>query len=153
MKASRDQDELVGVKIADLAGEDRYRPDEPVLEGGSIHVDGEGTVVTTEMPAVRGAQSQHTKEQIEQHLCEYLGCEKVVWITDGIDPDETNGHVDDVACYVRPGEVACIWTDDEDNPFYEQCQAAYAQLSQATDAKGRRLKVHKLTMPKKPTRI
>ena len=149
-----DQDELVGVKIADLAGVDRYRPDEFVLEGGSIHVDGEGTVVTTEMCLLsEGRNPQYTKEQIEQHLCEYLGCEKVVWITDGIDPDETNGHVDDVACYVRPGEVACIWTDDEDNPFYEQCQAAYAQLSQATDAKGRRLKVHKLTMPKKPTHM
>ena len=70
---------------------------------------------------------------------------------DGIDPDETNGHIDDVACFVRPGEVACIWTDDQNNPFYDWCQAAYETLSNATDAKGRKLKVHKLTMPKEPT--
>jgi len=46
--------------------------------------------------------------------------------------------------------VACIWTDDPDNPFYDACQAAYKTLSEATDAKGRKLKVWKLTMPKKP---
>ena len=56
-----------------------------------------------------------------------------------------------MACFVRPGEVACIWTDDEDNPFYEAAHAAYETLSNATDAKGRQLKVHKLTMPKEPT--
>ena len=52
---------------------------------------------------------------------------------------------------MRPGEVACIWTDDEDNPFYEAAHAAYETLSNATDAKGRQLRVHKLTMPKEPT--
>ena len=71
---------------------------------------------------------------------------------DGIDPDETNGHIDDVACFVRPGEVACIWTDDQNNPFYDLGSRPPATtLSNATDAKGRKLKVHKLTMPKEPT--
>jgi agmatine deiminase len=71
-------------------------------------------------------------------------------VKDGIDPEETNGQIDDVACFVRPGEVACIWTEDESDPFYAAAQAAYEQLSAATDAKGRKLKVHKLTLPKKP---
>ena len=147
-----DQDALVGCKVADLAGVDRYRPDSFVLEGGSIHVDGEGTVMTTEMCLLsEGRNPELSKEQIENYLCEYLGVDKVIWIKDGIDPEETNGHIDDVACFVRPGEVACIWTDDEDNPFYEATHAAYDTLSQATDAKGRQLKVHKLTMPKEPT--
>ena len=147
-----DQDALVGLKVADLAGVDRYRPDSFVLEGGSIHVDGEGTVMTTEMCLLsEGRNPELSKEQIENYLCEYLGVDKVIWIKDGIDPEETNGHIDDVACFVRPGEVACIWTDDEDNPFYEAAHAAYETLSNATDAKGRQLKVHKLTMPKEPT--
>ena len=142
---------LVGLKVADLAGVDRYRPDSFVLEGGSIHVDGEGTVMTTEMCLLsEGRNPELSKEQIENYLCEYLGVDKVIWIKDGIDPEETNGHIDDVACFVRPGEVACIWTDDEDNPFYEAAHAAYETLSNATDAKGRALKVHKLTMPKEP---
>ena len=83
-------------------------------------------------------------------LLDCLGCEKVLWIKDGIDPDETNGHIDDVACFVAPGEVACIWTEDKNHPFYEQAQAAYRFLSGATDARGRKLKVHKLCLTKKP---
>ena len=55
-----------------------------------------------------------------------------------------------MACFVRPGEVACIWTDDPEHPFYEQAQAAYKELSEATDAKGRKLKIHKLCLTKKP---
>ena len=76
--------------------------------------------MTTEMCLLsEGRNPELSKEQIENYLCEYLGVDKVIWIKDGIDPEETNGHIDDVACFVRPGEVACIWTDDEDNPFYE----------------------------------
>ena len=147
-----DQDALIGVKVADLAHADRYRPESFVLEGGSIHVDGEGTVITTEMCLLsEGRNPDLSREQIEDYLKEYLNVEKVIWVKDGIDPDETNGHIDDVACFIRPGEVACIWTDDESNPFYDWCQAAYETLSNATDAKGRQLKVHKLTMPKEPT--
>ena len=147
-----DQDELVGVKMADLSGVERYRPEDFILEGGSIHVDGEGTVITTKMCLLsEGRNPGKTQEEIEELLGEYLGVEKVIWVTDGIDPEETNGHIDDVACYVAPGEVACIWTDDPENPFYEASHAAYKELSEAVDAKGRQLKVHKLVMPKKPT--
>ena len=111
-----------------------------------------GLYDTTEMCLLSpGRNPELSKEDIEGYLREYLNVEKVIWIKDGIDPDETNGHIDDVACFIRPGEVACIWTDDEDNPFYEAAHAAYDTLSQATDAKGRQLKVHKLTMPKVPT--
>ena len=146
-----DKDDQVAQKICELAGADSYRTDGFVLEGGSIHVDGEGTVLTTEMCLLsRGRNPGMSREEIERKLCDYLGCEKVLWIRDGIDPDETNGHIDDVACFIRPGEVACIWTDDEDNPFYEAAHAAYETLSNATDAKGRQLRVHKLTMPKEP---
>lgn len=88
--------------------------------------------------------------EIERMLCDYLGCEKVLWLRDGIDPEETNGHIDDVACFIRPGEVACIWTDDPQNPFYQPARDAYDTLSQATDAKGRKLKVHKLCLTQQP---
>ena len=107
--------------------------------------------MTTEMCLLSpGRNPDMNQEEIEKMLLDYLGCEKVIWLKDGIDPDETNGHIDDVACFVRPGEVACIWTEDKENPFYEAAQAAYRTLSEATDAKGRRLKVHKLCLTKKP---
>ena len=146
-----DKDDQVARKICEIAGVDSYRTENFVLEGGSIHVDGEGTVLTTEMCLLSaGRNPDKSKEEIEKMLLDYLGCEKVLWIKDGIDPDETNGHIDDVACFVAPGEVACIWTEDKNHPFYEQAQAAYRFLSGATDAKGRKLKVHKLCLTKKP---
>ena len=55
-----------------------------------------------------------------------------------------------MACFVAPGEVACIWTEDESHPFYREAQEAYKTLSEATDAKGRKLKIHKLCLTKKP---
>ena len=146
-----DKDDQIARKICEIADVDSYRTEGFVLEGGSIHVDGEGTVLTTEMCLLsEGRNPDKSKEEIEQMICDYLGCEKVLWIKDGIDPDETNGHIDDVACFIAPGEVACIWTEDKDHPFYEQAQAAYRFLSEATDAKGRKLKVHKLCLTKKP---
>ncbi|MEA5152284.1 MAG: agmatine deiminase [Oscillospiraceae bacterium] len=147
-----DADDAIARKVCEIENIDSYRTDDFVLEGGSIHVDGEGTLLTTEMCLLSEGRNPHmSREEIERTLRDYLNVEKIIWIKDGIDPDETTGHVDDVACFVRPGEVACIWTDDAENPFYEQCQAAYRTLSAATDAKGRALRVWKLTMPKKPT--
>ena len=155
-------DDAMAQKICDLQDIDSYRTDADscpagldfILEGGSIHVDGEGTLITTEMCLLNPESGRNfpelDREQIEMMLKEYLNLEKIIWIKDGIDPYETNGHIDDVACYVRPGEVACIWTDDPEHPFYAPARAAYETLSNATDAKGRKLKVHKLCMTKKP---
>ena len=73
----------------------------------------------------------------------------MLWLKDGIDPDETNGHVDDVACFVRPGEVACIYTENKSDPFYKVAQDNYKALCEMTDAKGRKLKVRKVCTPSK----
>ena len=149
-----DMDQMVAQKVCEIESIDTYRTPGFVLEGGSIHSDGEGTLLTTEMCLLsEGRNPDKSKEEIEDMLKEYLNLEKIIWIKDGIDPDETNGHVDDVACFIRPGEVACIWTEDKDNYFYDWCQAAYKTLSEATDAKGRKLKVHKLCMPEKQVTI
>jgi agmatine deiminase len=144
-------DDQIAQKVCEIEGIDSYRTEGFVLEGGSFHVDGEGTLITTEMCLLsEGRNPDMSREEIEKQLGDYLNIDKVIWIKDGIDPDETNGHIDDVACYVRPGEVACIWTEDKENPFYEEAQAAYKTLSEATDAKGRKLKVHKLCLTDKP---
>lgn len=109
---------------------------------------GQGTVVATEMCLLNEDRNpQHTEEQIEEKLSEYFGIEKVIWIKGGIDPYETNGHVDDVACFSALGEVCCMWADDPNHKFYKECQEAYRTLSEVTDARGRKLKVHKVIMP------
>lgn len=146
-----DQDDLVAQKVCEIEGVDSYRTDDFILEGGSISVDGEGTLLTTEMCLLSEGRNSHmTKDEIEAKLKDYLNLEKVIWIKNGVDPYETNGHIDDVACFVRPGEVACIYTEDENHPFYEVAQETYKALCEATDAKGRKLKVHKLCVTKEP---
>ena len=149
-----DQDNMIAQKVCELERVDSYKTKNFVLEGGSFHVDGEGTVITSEMCLLSEGRNPHlSKAEIEDMLKEYLNAEKVIWVKDGIDPDETNGHIDDVACFVRPGEVACIYTDNKEDPFYQVCQDTYNQLINETDAKGRKLKVHKLTTPKLPVTL
>lgn len=155
-----DKDEQIALKMAEFSGVRRYRPDSLILEGGSITVDGEGTCVVTDMCLLspgRNASvsdlepwSEGLRRYMDEQLAKYLNVEKIIWVKDGIDPDETNGHIDDVATFIAPGVMACIWTDDPDYPFYRECHAAFETLSGATDAKGRKLKVYKLPMPAKP---
>ena len=144
-----DTDDAIPRKVAELEEVDYYKADNFVLEGGSITVDGEGTLITTEMCLLsKGRNPSLSKKQIEEKLKNYLNIKKVIWLKNGIDPNETNGHVDDVCCFARPGEVICIWTKDKTNPYYNVCHEAYNTLKKATDAKGRKLKIYKLCMPK-----
>ncbi|HOT23642.1 MAG TPA: agmatine deiminase [Thermoleophilia bacterium] len=142
-----DKDQLVPLKVAEIERVDRYKAP-LVLEGGSIHVDGEGTVLTTEECLLSpGRNPDLTREQIEQYLRDYLNVETVIWLARGIDPEETNGHVDDVACFVRPGVVLAAVTEDNDDWRYELLQDNLRRLREATDARGRRLEVHTIPMP------
>jgi len=142
-----DKDQMIPLKLSELAGVDRYKAP-LVLEGGSIHVDGEGTVITTEECLLSpGRNPQLTREEIEERLRAYLNVEKVIWLGKGIDPDETNGHVDDVACFARPGVVFAGITDDKDDWRYQLLQDNLRTLQAATDAKGRKLEIHTVPMP------
>ena len=142
-----DQDDLVARKVLELEGRDRYRAP-LILEGGAIHVDGEGTLLTTEECLMNPNRNPHLdKGQIEILLHEYLGIGSVIWLGKGVIDDETNGHVDNLCCFVRPGEVALTWTDNKRDPQYRVSQDAYERLMSARDAQGRRLKVHKLIQP------
>lgn len=119
-----------------------------VLEGGSIHSDGEGTVIVTEACLLSGGRNPSlTKEEIEDRLREYLGAEKIIWLPYGIYNDETDEHVDNVCAFVRPGEVVLAWTDKSDDPQYNMSQADLRLLEEETDARGRRFIVHRLPIP------
>lgn len=142
-----DLDEAVPGKVAEMEGCDSYRAP-LVLEGGSIHVDGEGTCLTTaECLLSPGRNPSLTREQIEAHLKEYLNVEKVLWVPRGVFRDETTGHVDNITCFLRPGVLALTWTDDKSDPQYERSAEAYEYLMSATDARGRSLEVHKIHQP------
>lgn len=144
-----DKDDKMARKLCDLYDKDMYDAGDFVLEGGSIHVDGEGTCITTEACLLSGGRNPDmTKEEIEEKLKEYLGIEKVIWLKRGIYNDETNEHVDNVCAFVKPSEVVLAWTDDKNDPQYEMSKSCYDILSESTDAKGRKLTIHKLYLPK-----
>ena len=142
-----DLDDLVARKVADLEGADRYRAP-LVLEGGSIHVDGEGTLLTTEECLLNPNRNPDlSKDEIDSYLKEYTGVSTIVWLRAGVYRDETSGHVDNIACFLRPSVVALTWTDDHNDPQFPTSKEALERLGRATDAKGRRFEVVKIHQP------
>jgi agmatine deiminase len=111
-------------------------------------VDGEGTVLTTEECLLNPNRNPElSREQIEQILCAYLGAEKIIWLGRGVVNDETDGHVDNLACFIRPGVVLISWTDDECDPQCAISRDAVRRLQAATDAHGRSLEVVRVPSP------
>jgi len=140
-------DQLVASRILDFEGLDRYVAP-LVLEPGSIHVDGEGTLLTTEECLLNKNRNPYlSRGEIEQVLQEYLGIERILWLGHGIYLDETDGHVDNLCCWIRPGVVALNWTDDHSDPQYEISCEALERLTSKADALGRHLIVRKIHQP------
>ena len=142
-----DRDDEVAQKVLELEGADRYRTSF-VLEGGAIHVDGQGTVLTTEECLLNTNRNpQLGRADVEEQLRRYLGATTVIWLDRGVYLDETGGHIDELACFTSPGHVALTWTDDAQDPQYEISLDAYRRLRHARDARGRKLVVHKIHQP------
>lgn len=143
-----DKDNKMAVKLCDLMNIDVYDASHIIMEGGSFHVDGEGTLITTEACLLSaGRNPQLTKVKIEQVLREYLNIEKIIWLKNGIYQDETNEHVDNICAFTAPGEIVLAWTEDKEDPQYQMSKSCYDILDKETDAKGRRFKIHKLPQP------
>jgi agmatine deiminase len=117
-----------------------------VLEGGSICVDGEGTLITTEQCLLNPNRNPELERaQIEALLADYLGAETVIWLPHGLAEDnDTDGHVDNIAAFVEPGRVLLQTVADVASPNYEPLQENLERLRGATDARGRRIEVVEL---------
>lgn len=149
-----EKDDQVAAGVCEALGYDCYEAHPFVLEGGSIHSDGEGTVLVTEACLLSaGRNPALSKEEIEEKLKAYLGAGKVIWLPRGIYNDETNEHVDNICAFARPGEVILAWTDEESDPQYALSSRCLEVLARETDARGRKLTVHKLPIPKEPVCI
>lgn len=145
--SSWERDDRVAAKVLEIEGADRYRAP-IVLEGGAIHVDGEGTVLSTEECLLnRNRNPRLSREQIEVALHDHLGTQKVVWLGRGVFADETDGHVDNLACFARPGVVLLSWAGEESDPQHEISAEALGRLEAATDARGRPFEVVRLPSP------
>jgi agmatine deiminase len=119
-----------------------------VLEGGAFHLDGEGTLLTTEECLLNPNRNPGlAKPEIEDLLKAHLGVRKVIWLGRGYDQDETDGHVDEIACFARPGVVIALTTDDTGDANFERFQDNLDRLRHARDAAGRELEVVPVRQP------
>ncbi len=121
-----------------------------VMEGGSFHTDGEGTLLTTkECLLNQNRNPQLSQKDIETQLHRYLGTNTVVWLNRGLDGDETDGHVDNVACFAAPGHVMVQVCEEFDDENFLRSKENMQILEAARDAKGKKLTITKIPQPPK----
>jgi agmatine deiminase len=136
-----DQDALMGSRILQHVGVKEFTS-RMVAEGGSISVDGEGTIITTESCLLNPNRNPTwSRAEIEAELCRTLGAEKVIWLPGDVEETETDGHVDGVAAFIEPGRVLMEINPDKTDPHYHVGQENLAAMRRKTDARGRKLEI------------
>jgi agmatine deiminase len=126
------------------------KPWRVVMEGGSLDVNGRGTILTTEECLLSPVQARNpgmSREDIERALCEHLGARKVLWLGNGIAGDDTHGHVDDLARFVDARTVVIAAEPDASDPNHAPLRENRVRLERMTNADGDRLRVETLPMP------
>lgn len=146
-----DEDNAVPPAIAKALGLPVFNFEHFILEGGSIDTNGQGTLLTTES-CLLNANRNPTLDRpaIEKKLREKLGVKKILWLGDGIEGDDTDGHVDDITRFIGPSTVITAVEEDEHDPNFEPLQRNLDRLHTMRLADGEPL--HVLTLPM-PTRI
>ncbi|MEQ8200290.1 MAG: agmatine deiminase family protein [Syntrophomonadaceae bacterium] len=142
-----EKDDRLAAVILDAVKVPRF--DAPlVMEGGSIHVDGEGTMLTTEECLLNPNRNPHLdRVRIEEYLGLYLGIDKVIWLKRGLSGDETDGHIDNLACWAGPGRVLLQVCDDPGDDNHAITVESREILRQASDARGRALDIIEIPQP------
>lgn len=142
-----DLDDAVPQHVAAYRGLPLFSPG-IVMEGGSIEVNGRGTLLTTEACLLNKNRNPHlTKAEIEQYLKDYVGVSKILWLGDGIIGDDTDGHIDDLTRFVSADTVVTVVEEDPADENYEILQDNLRRLRTLTDQDGQPLRVVELPMP------
>lgn len=119
-----------------------------ILEGGAIHVDGQGTLITTKECVLNNNRNKNiTCEKLEEYFYRYLNIKKVIWLNKGLYGDETDGHVDNVACFVAPGHVVIQAPSDKNDPNYPNFVENLAILKETTDCNDKPLEITIIPQP------
>jgi agmatine deiminase len=146
-----DLDEVAPTRIAQILDVPVFYPS-MILEGGAIDVNGAGALLTTESCLLNKNRNPNlSREEIEQHLYDFLGVREILWLGSGIAGDDTDGHIDDLARFVSERTVAAVVEDDSGDDNYESLQENLARLREMKIA-GREIDVTTLPMPKKIVR-
>jgi len=142
-----DLDDVVPTKIASYFNLPVFYPG-LVMEGGSIDLNGSGTLLTTTSCLLnRNRNPTRSKEQIEQALRDFLGVRNILWLGDGIEGDDTDGHVDDITRFVDRTTVVTAVEEDSSDPNHEPLAANMERLQNMRVEDGTPIKVVKLPMP------
>lgn len=142
-----DLDDAVPQRIAQWLKVPLFRPG-IVMEGGALDVNGKGTLLTTESCLLnKNRNPQLSKTQIEQYLKDYLGVDHILWLGKGIEGDDTDGHVDDLARFVNATTLVAVLEEDPHDINYMPLQENFRKLQTMKDQDSRRLHVVKLPMP------
>lgn len=143
-----DLDDVVPTRIARELGVPVFHPG-IVLEGGSIDVNGQGTLLTTEACLLNPNRNPELDQAaVEGYLREYLGVSHILWLGEGIVGDDTDGHVDDLTRFVDPTTVVTVVEDDPADENYERLQSNLERLNRMTNQDGTPLRVVTLPMPR-----
>jgi agmatine deiminase len=143
-------DAAFGGRALEMAGIKSYRAP-LVCEGGAIHVDGEGTLITTEQCLLNPNRNPELDaQQVEERLALFTGARRIIWLGEGFSDDETDGHVDNIACFVAPGRVIVGVPAQRSHPDFEPVAEAIRRLGEVRDAEGRRLEIVEIVQPVKP---
>jgi len=143
-----DLDDVIPTRIGQELGIPVYQPG-IVMEGGSIDVNGRGTLLTTEACLLHPNRNPHLgRSEIEGYLRDYLGVSRILWLGDGIVGDDTDGHVDDLTRFVDPETVVTVVEEDPADENYEPLQENLERLRGMTDQDGGPLRIVTLPMPR-----
>jgi agmatine deiminase len=123
-----------------------------VLEGGAVHTDGAGTLLTTEAVVFDAERNPGlSRGDAERELCATLNASRVIWLGQGLTDDDTGGHVDNLACFAAPGVVLALTSRDPNDANYPALKDNLDRLKAARDARGRELEVIEVPQPRART--
>ncbi|MCB1215464.1 MAG: agmatine deiminase family protein [Deltaproteobacteria bacterium] len=141
-------DNMIPQKIADLLSLKTVRP-HMILEGGSIDVNGQGALITSEQCLLNPNRNPSlSKRDIEGHLMNFLGVQDILWLGQGIEGDDTDGHVDDITRFVSPKKIITVLEKDPQDPNYTLLQENYRRLYEFCEKKGLDWEILMIPMPK-----
>jgi len=146
-----DLDEIVPTRVAQILDLPVFYP-QMILEGGSIEVNGAGALLATESCLLnKNRNPNFLRAEIEQRLRDYLGVRKILWLGEGIEGDDTDGHIDDLARFVSEDTVVTAVEENPEDKNYEPLQENLARLRQMKVEQGE-IEIVTLPMPKKIVR-
>ena len=142
-----DLDDQVPARVAEVLGLPCFAPG-IIMEGGSIDVNGRGTLLTTESCLLNPNRNPHlSRKEIEEYLREYLGATNILWLGEGIAGDDTDGHVDDLARFANPSTVVTAVEEDPSDENYGALKDNLRRLKSMNDEAGSPLEIVTLPMP------